>query len=65
MTDEKETKVRVPNPTSGPRPGICIPWEEKRKEFPRFEGDEALVRQVWENNEALAYMYIWQCLLSF
>ncbi len=65
MSERREAEKRVSNPKSGPRPGICIPWEEKRKEFPGFEGDEGLVRQVWENNEALAYMYIWQCLLSF
>ena len=46
-------------------PGVCIPWEEKRKELPEISGDEALVKQVWEDVDGLAYMYIWQCLLSF
>lgn len=51
----------------GPRvkPGVCIPWEEKRKELPKLTGDEGIVQRIWENNEALAYMYIWHCLLSF
>lgn len=47
------------------RPGVCIPWEEKRKELPPIVGDESLFKRIWEENDALGYMYIWQCLLSF
>jgi hypothetical protein len=46
-------------------PGVCIPWAEKRREFPEIRGDEQIVKRVWEEVDALAYMYIWQCLLSF
>ena len=46
-------------------PGACIPWEQKRKEFGEICGDEELVKRVWEDVDGLAYMYIWQCLLSF
>ena len=47
-------------------PGVCVPWDEKRKELPReLPGDEELARTVWESNDALGNMYIWQCLLSF
>ncbi|MCK4959997.1 MAG: hypothetical protein KAT00_11370 [Planctomycetes bacterium] len=46
-------------------PGVCVPWQEKAKEFREIHGDAELVRKVWEDNDALAYMYIWQCLLSF
>ena len=46
-------------------PGTCLPWQEKRKEFPRIAGDEKLVEQVWKDVDALGYMYIWQILLSF
>lgn len=46
-------------------PGTCIPWEEKRAEFGQIAGDEQLVRRVWEDIDALGYMYIWQLLLSF
>ena len=46
-------------------PGVCVPWEEKRKEFPEIKGNEDLVKQVWEDVDALGYTYIWQCLLSF
>jgi hypothetical protein len=47
------------------RPGICIPWEEKKKEFPALKGDAELVKKVWEDVDSLAYTYIWHCLLSF
>jgi len=56
MSEIKEPKIK---------PGICIPWDEKRKELPNIQGDETLFQRVWEDNEALAYMYIWQVLLSF
>ena len=46
-------------------PGICFPWEEKVLQLPEIVGDKELVKQIWEENESLAYMYIWQCLLSF
>jgi hypothetical protein len=47
------------------RPGVCVPWEEKRKELKPISGDEDLVRRVWENIDGLGNVYIWQCLLSF
>ena len=46
-------------------PGVCLPWEEKRKELPGISGDEEIVKRVWGDIDALAYMYIWQCLVSF
>jgi len=46
-------------------PGVCIPWEEKVKELPPIQGDRELVKKVWEDVDALGYVYIWQCLLSF
>jgi hypothetical protein len=60
-----EAGETAPRSVAGPRPGICIPWEEKRRELPVVTGDEALVRSVWEQIEGLAHMYIWQILLSF
>ena len=47
------------------KPGVCIAWEEKVRELPPLQGDEQIVKRVWEDVDALAYMYIWQCLLSF
>jgi hypothetical protein len=56
MSEQKEPK---------PRPGVCTPWEQKLRELPAIQGDEELLRRVWEEIDALAYMYIWHCLLSF
>ena len=47
------------------QPGVCIPWHEKRKEFPTITGDEEIVKRTWEEIDALGNMYIWQCLVSF
>lgn len=52
------TKVKRP-------PGTCFPWEEKVKDLPSIQGDAELVRRVWQDIDALGYMYIWQILLSF
>jgi len=46
-------------------PNVCVSWEEKLKELPEIKGDEELLRKVWEDIDALAYMYIWHCLVSF
>ena len=47
------------------KPGVCIPWEQKKKELSQISGDEELIKKVWEDIDALGYLYIWQCLLSF
>ena len=53
-------------PTAPDRPpDVCIPWEEKLRELPEIKGDEELLRKVWKDIDALAYMYIWHCLVSF
>ncbi|MBI4558143.1 MAG: hypothetical protein HY706_11225 [Candidatus Hydrogenedentes bacterium] len=46
-------------------PGVCIPWDDKRRELPDLTGDEQLVRKIWEDLDALGNLYIWHCLLSF
>lgn len=46
-------------------PGSVITWEEKRKELPKITGDEELIKRVWKDCDGMAYMYIWQVLLSF
>lgn len=56
MSDEEKKMIK---------PGVCIPWEEKLKELPEIRGDKELVQKVWEDIDALGYMYIWHCLLSF
>ena len=47
------------------KPGVCIPWEEKLKELPEITGDKELLKRVWGNVDAMGYVYIWQCLVSF
>lgn len=47
------------------RPGVVIPWEEKRAELPEIGGDAELVRRVWEEVDEFAYTYVWHCLVSF
>jgi len=50
---------------SRPKPGVCVPWEQKRKELSNIPGDEEQLRRVWEEIEGPAYLYIWHCLVSF
>lgn len=47
------------------KPGVVVSWEEKVKDLPPITANEPLVKQIWENNDGLAYTYIWQLLLSF
>jgi len=47
------------------KPGVCIPWNEKRKEYPQILGDEQCAQKVWEDIDTLAYLYIWFCLYGF
>lgn len=56
MSSKKDSKILA---------GICIPWEEKRKEIPEISGDEEISKTVWEDIESLGNIFIWQCLLSF
>ncbi|MCP4644003.1 MAG: hypothetical protein GY851_26410 [bacterium] len=46
-------------------PGLCVPWAEKRKDHDAITGDEALIETIWDQNDALANMFVWHCLLSF
>jgi uroporphyrinogen-III decarboxylase len=42
------------------RKGICVPYEERD-----IPGDSDIVRRIWNENEGLAYLFIWHILLSF
>jgi uroporphyrinogen-III decarboxylase len=61
----EELNEKEPMLKSKVKPGICIPWEEKRKELPQILGDENLLKRVWEEVESFGYLFIWQVLLSF
>lgn len=66
MSEPQDREAPTTQPTSPKRPpGTCIPWDEKRQELGQIQGDEELIKRVWENIDALGYMYIWQVLLSF
>lgn len=54
-----------PQPTPEREPGVCIPWDEKRRELPEITGDPELVRRIWQDVDALGYLFIWHCLVSF
>jgi hypothetical protein len=56
----------MPESETIPRnPGACIPWDEQVRQMPPIQGDAGLVKQIWEETDAWAYVYIWQILLSF
>ena len=46
-------------------PGVCIPWSEVKARYGEILGDEEQIARVWAVNDAEAYDYFWQCLLSF
>lgn len=52
-------------PVPAVRPGVCLPWEDRVKNLPEVTGSPELLRQIWEDIDALGNTYIWQLLLSF
>jgi hypothetical protein len=65
------TRPKVRENPSGPAPmdmgkrapGVVIPWEEESKGYTHLSGDEALVRNSWEEADFWVYNYIWTTLL--
>lgn len=39
-------------------PGVCFPWEEKKKEI-TFTGKEEILKNEWEKLDMMAYLYLW------
>lgn len=61
---EKQMKQSITEKEGQKRkPGICISWEEKQKEFPSIKGDKKMVQEMWEQNDAFGYFFIWQNFL--
>ncbi|MDR0337541.1 MAG: hypothetical protein LBI18_10670 [Planctomycetaceae bacterium] len=58
MTEEPTIKLTT-------KPGVCVPWDEAKSDWAEIKGNEELVRQVWEENDLEAYLFLWQCVLSF
>ena len=46
-------------------PNTTVPWNEKRAEYGKMTGDEAIQKTVWEQIDALGYTFAWHCLVSF
>jgi len=40
-------------------PGVCIPWQEKKKELPRILAREDLAQKAWQEVDALGYSFCW------
>lgn len=55
---------RTPEKVDRP-PGVCVSWDEAKRRYGEIQGNEEQIRRVWETNDAEAYDYLWQCLLSF
>jgi len=46
--------------------GSTLPWEEFRKMLPeKIQGDEEVVRRIWEEVDYLPWLFIWHVLVSF
>jgi hypothetical protein len=45
-------------------PGVCFPWEEKKKEYEEIKGDEKIVKEWWEQFDTLAYLFMWFMVIS-
>ena len=46
------------------KPGVCIPWEERVKEYEKILGDKKVLQKTWEELDTLAYLYLWFCVIS-
>jgi hypothetical protein len=65
-TLEEIKKIPQPKSTTGFRfreqkrkPGVCVPWEEKRNELPVIMEREELTKKVWEEVDSLGYIFYW------
>lgn len=45
------------------KPGVCIPWEEKRRELPKIMEREEITQKVWEDVDNLGYSFCWTNLI--
>jgi hypothetical protein len=49
----------VPRGSQRRPPGVCIPWEQKRKELPSISEREELAQRTWEEIDAQGYIFCW------
>ena len=60
-----EQAAPEPTPATPLKPGVCIPWEQRVKEYSKILGDKDIVKRVWEEIDTLAYLYIWASLIQW
>jgi hypothetical protein len=60
-----DPRVEPPEGALRRPPGSVVPWAKQRERIGPIPGDEALCRRIWEDVDAMAYMYVYQVLLSF
>lgn len=41
------------------KPGVCIPWSEKKMELPAIETREELAQNIWETVDSMGYGFLW------
>jgi hypothetical protein len=58
------TELQSVTPIHG-GPGTVRPWSDKRNELPVNIENEPLLERIWTQTDAHAYMFVYQCLLSF
>ncbi|MDD5367961.1 MAG: uroporphyrinogen decarboxylase family protein [Anaerolineaceae bacterium] len=54
-----ESTTQIKYPEQKRKPGVCIPWAEKRQELPQIVEREELVQKVWEDVDSLGYGFCW------
>lgn len=41
------------------RVGVCVPWDEKKRDLPEILGDERTAQNAWEKVDSLGYTFLW------
>ncbi len=63
INDLKKTEKPVPKKLDyhqqKRKPGVCIPWDEKRKELPKIIEREEITQKAWEDVDRLGYNFCW------
>jgi hypothetical protein len=58
----RSASAGMPQGRPGRKPGVLVPWSEKKAELPPFQGDEAPARRTWERVDSLGYTFCWVSL---
>jgi uroporphyrinogen-III decarboxylase len=63
--DEYRISGAFPACTTLNPPGVCLSWDEAKRELAPTTGNSDLLREIWGNVDGLGNLFIWQCLVSF